>query len=258
MQKKIVVYQPDGSVDFQLFDDESPCYEDDFDVACDVANLGLLCDMMGGGLTAMEADLSQPLDASMRAVLSSLAQELQHTLDDCQLAMRAFYNDLTSGRAHAPPQLLQLPDLDAPSRRQAYEDPGQWVRAWQQAAGPMLTSVLIALEADLACGRCRTHSYQKTVEFGLAAVERVLICGAAFVKVVESIAVSAYGRRAEHLQKAEHEEVVKALHAAKKGDKEGDAEAEEAALLKQLKAELHSEAAGVRPSPPRRATGSEA
>lgn len=54
---------------------------------------------------------------------------------------------------------------------------------------------------------------------------------------------------AEHLQKAEHEEVVKALHAAKKEDKEGDAEAEESALLAKLQAELRPQAAGVLTEP---------
>jgi hypothetical protein len=44
-------------------------------------------------------------------------------------------------------------------------------------------------------------------------------------------------------------QVVKALHAAKKDDKEGDVEAEEAALLAKLHAELHPEKEGVPTEP---------
>jgi hypothetical protein len=53
----------------------------------------------------------------------------------------------------------------------------------------------------------------------------------------------------KHLDQAEHDEVVKALHAAKKEDQEGDAEAEEAALLAKMRAELHPEKEGVPTEP---------
>lgn len=44
-------------------------------------------------------------------------------------------------------------------------------------------------------------------------------------------------------------QVVKALHAAKKEDQEGDAEAEEAALLAKMHAELHPEKEDVPTEP---------
>lgn len=73
--------------------------------------------------------------------------------------------------------------------------------------------------------------------------ELLLIGGGAGLKAHVDKATEA------HLQQAEHDEIVKALHAAQKDDKEGDEEAEEAALVAKMHAELHPEKEGVSTDP---------